>query len=73
MVMPETDQDNLPGDVPDRQREIYELVREARAWINTVRAGVRAEEVDAVVRGFEQHGYEIFYAFPRTRGGFSCP
>ncbi|NLN21586.1 MAG: aminopeptidase P family protein [Syntrophomonadaceae bacterium] len=51
------------GTVSDRQREIYELVREAQErGINTVRAGVRAEEVDAVVRGFfEQHGYAEYF------------
>ncbi|MFY9433263.1 MAG: aminopeptidase P family protein, partial [Thermacetogeniaceae bacterium] len=51
------------GTVSDRQQEIYELVKEAQErGIKAVRAGVRAEEVDAVVRGFfEQHGYAEYF------------
>lgn len=51
------------GTVSDRQREIYELVREAQErGINAVRAGVCAKEVDAVVRQFfGESGYGEYF------------
>ncbi|MGI5925557.1 MAG: M24 family metallopeptidase [Thermacetogeniaceae bacterium] len=51
------------GTVSDKQREIYELVKEAQQrGIDAVRAGVRAEEVDSVVRRFfEQYGYAEYF------------
>ncbi len=58
------------GTVSARQREVYELVLEAQErGIRAVRAGVRAEEVDAVAREFfAEAGYGEYFVHSLGHG-----